>query len=87
LAANSGRAIKLAKNEYEEKCDVLGNCHPLTLPSLNNLANAYGDTGDYATALELAKQAYEKRIEVLGEDHLDTQKTQRLINELLSKQQ
>ena len=54
---------------------VLGEDHPDTLTSLNNMANTYANMGEYDTAFELFKACLEKRQRVLGEDHTDTRKT------------
>ena len=51
---------------------MLGEEHPDTLTSLNNLACEYGELGEHEKALELAKKTYELRSKVLGEGDPDT---------------
>lgn len=51
---------------------VLGDDHPNTLHSLNDLAAIRRDLGDLEDARELFEQALAARRRVLGEDHHDT---------------
>ncbi len=51
---------------------MLGEDHPDTLASLNNLALLYKKQGRYEEAEPLHIQALEKCRAVLGEDHPDT---------------
>jgi len=64
--------IKNAEKDYEQYVNVLGNDHPDTLISLNNLADLFKDKGDYESALPLYKECLAKRRLVLGNDHPDT---------------
>ena len=57
---------------YNARKEILGETHPDTLASLNNLANSYSDLGDYNKALELKNAVYNARKEILGETHPDT---------------
>ena len=57
---------------YNARKEILGEKHPDTLASLNNLANSYSDLGDYNKALELKNAVYNARKEILGEKHPDT---------------
>ena len=52
--------------------EVLGERHPDTLTSLNNLAVLYESQGRYGEAEPLFEQALQLRREVLGERHPDT---------------
>ena len=54
---------------------VLGDEHPDTLASTNNLAELYRDQGKYAKAEQLYAQALEVLPRVLGEQHPHTLKT------------
>ena len=50
---------------------MLGEDHPDTLTSRNNLADAYQAAGDLGRAIPLFEQALADRGRVLGEDHPD----------------
>jgi tetratricopeptide (TPR) repeat protein len=54
---------------------VLGPEHPLTAPSLNNLALLLYDQGDYAEARQLFERALTIVEKTLGPDHPNTAKT------------
>jgi tetratricopeptide (TPR) repeat protein len=66
------RAIPLAAQVLEVRQQLLGEEHPDTATSLNNLALLYVDQGDYARAEPLYQQALAIRKKVLGEEHPDT---------------
>ena len=51
---------------------VLGNMHPDTLTSINNLAELYIETDRPELAHPLVKESYEQRKKLLGENHSDT---------------
>ncbi|WP_328769426.1 FxSxx-COOH system tetratricopeptide repeat protein [Streptomyces sp. NBC_00286] len=51
---------------------ALGEDHPDTLTSRNNLAGAYESAGDLTRAIPLYEQTLTDSIRVLGEDHPDT---------------
>ncbi|MDO0912695.1 tetratricopeptide repeat protein [Streptomyces sp. DT2A-34] len=51
---------------------VLGEDHPNTLISRNNLAGAYESAGDLARAIALYEQNVADRLRLLGEDHPKT---------------
>ena len=67
---------------YEEclakKKRVLGEDHPSTLSSLNNLAALFDDKGEYDRALPMYEECLAKYKRVLGDDHPSTQNTQEL---------
>ena len=51
---------------------MLGEDHPNTAISLNNLANLYRDQGRHAEAAPLLKEAVEIMERVLGAEHPNT---------------
>ena len=51
---------------------VLGEEHPLTTQSLNNLANLLSDQGSYEEARPLYERALAIYEKLLGEEHPDT---------------
>ncbi len=51
---------------------VLGESHPDTLMSMNNLASLYNSQGEHGKALPLYEQCLEITRVVLGESHPDT---------------
>ena len=57
---------------YNARKEILGETHPDTLASLNNLANSYSDLGDYNKACKLQNAVYNASKEILGETHPDT---------------
>ena len=60
---------------WEIKKDVLGENHPDTAISYNNIGVVYYNLGDYDKALEYYNKALEIRKAVLGESHPFTQHT------------
>ncbi|MGM7443127.1 tetratricopeptide repeat protein [Streptomyces tunisiensis] len=65
-----------ASHHYQRLTDArtteLGEDHPDTLTSRNNLASAYESAGDLGRAIPLYEQTLTDRIRLLGEDHPDT---------------
>ncbi|CAE6476928.1 unnamed protein product [Rhizoctonia solani] len=51
---------------------ILGEEHPDTLCSMNNLASTYSDLGRYDEAEQLQVQVLDTRKRILGEEHPDT---------------
>ena len=51
---------------------MLGQNHPHTLASRNNLAGAYEAAGRLAEAIPLYERTLADRVRVLGQDHPDT---------------
>ena len=51
---------------------VLGEEHPHSLTSLDNLVSTYGNQGQWKAAEELQVLVMEKRRRVLGEEHPDS---------------
>ena len=72
----------------EKRKQLLGDDHPDTLASINNLAILYYNQGKYNEAEPLYKECLEKRKQKLGDDHSDTKETKKnldlLYNELAS---
>ena len=65
-------AFQRALNLRREK---LGEDHPATLDSMNNLAMAYHDAGRLDMAIPVLETTLEKRRTKLGDDHVDTIET------------
>ena len=65
---------------------VLGEEHPNTLTSMNNLAETLRAQGDLAGARELHEQALEVRRRMLGEEHPDTLMSRNNLAETLHAQ-
>jgi CHAT domain-containing protein/tetratricopeptide (TPR) repeat protein len=68
-------AIPLAEHLMATRRRVLGEQHPDTATSVNNLAFLYQSMGDYAKAEPLYRQALEIEKKVLGENHESTART------------
>jgi tetratricopeptide (TPR) repeat protein len=68
----SARAIRFLRRALTDRRRVLGEDHPSTLTSRNNLACAYQDAGDLGRAIPLYEQTLADRRRVLGEDHPST---------------
>ncbi|WP_283112136.1 tetratricopeptide repeat protein [Streptomyces halobius] len=66
------RAVTHLHRALTDRVRVLGEDHPDTLASRNNLAGAYRAAGDLGRAIELYEQTLTDRVRVLGEDHPDT---------------
>lgn len=63
-------------------CKILGEQHPYTLNSLNNLAYYYYSIHNYTHALNLAEQAYSLRSKVLGDNHPHTLNTLHVLSSI-----
>ncbi|WP_371597752.1 tetratricopeptide repeat protein [Streptomyces sp. NBC_00564] len=65
-----------ASHHYRRLTDArttqLGEDHPSTLTSRNNLASAYESAGDLGRTIPLYEQNLTDRVRVLGDDHPDT---------------
>ncbi|GGT55220.1 tetratricopeptide repeat protein [Streptomyces kurssanovii] len=66
------RAISHLRRALADDMRVLGEDHPHTLTSRNNLAHAYDSAGDLGRSIPLYEQTLTDRARVLGEDHPDT---------------
>ena len=62
----------LLEQALEKQRRILGEEHPDTLTSMNNLATTYDDQGRLMDAARLHEQVLEKRRRILGEEHLNT---------------
>ncbi|NEC93710.1 tetratricopeptide repeat protein, partial [Streptomyces sp. SID12501] len=71
-AGDLGRAIPLYEQTLTASVRVLGEDHPSTLTSRNNLAGAYQGAGDLGRAIPLYEQTLTASVRVLGEDHPST---------------
>ncbi len=66
------RATSHLQRALADRVRVLGNDHPHTLASRNNLAYAHQSAGDLGRAIELYVQTRADRARVLGDDHPGT---------------
>ncbi|WLQ45186.1 tetratricopeptide repeat protein [Streptomyces laculatispora] len=71
-AGQTARAIPLFEATLAQYEEVLGDTHPDTLRSRNNLALAYRSAGDLARATPLYEATLAQREEILGDTHPDT---------------
>ena len=71
-AGQHSEALIEQRRASQLQIDVLGDRHPDTLTSLNNLANFYESEGEPRRALPLYEQCYTSMVEVLGDRHPDT---------------
>jgi tetratricopeptide (TPR) repeat protein len=72
INGNYAQALSLFEQALQIRQEVLGEKHPDTAESLNNIAGVYDSQGHYAKALPLYEQALQIQKEVLGEKHTDT---------------
>ncbi|NEC84678.1 tetratricopeptide repeat protein [Streptomyces sp. SID12501] len=66
------RAIRHLQRALANRTRVLGEDHPSTLTSRNNLAYAYQSAGNLSRAIPLYEQTITDMVRVLGEDHPST---------------
>ncbi len=71
-AGQMARAIPLLARDLTECEQVLGDTHPDTLTSRNNLAYAYQEAGNLARAIPLYEATLAQREQVLGDTHPQT---------------
>ncbi|MFF8931261.1 tetratricopeptide repeat protein [Streptomyces longwoodensis] len=64
--------ITLRRQTLAQDKEVLGDAHPRTLTSRNNLASAYLAVGDLGRAIPLMETTLAQRVQVLGDTHPDT---------------
>jgi tetratricopeptide (TPR) repeat protein len=72
LADSSAQAIEYGQNLLTDSEQILGDAHPDTLNSRDNLAIAYHDAGRLDEAIALLKRTLADREQVLGDAHPDT---------------
>ncbi|MFI7101924.1 tetratricopeptide repeat protein [Streptomyces sp. NPDC050161] len=65
-------AVRYLQRALTDRVRVLGEEHPGTLTSRNNLAAAYESLGDLQRAISLYEQTLADRVRVLGEEHPGT---------------
>ena len=65
-------ARDLDQDTLDRRRRVLGEDHPATLATANNLADSLCDLGEVQAARDLAQDALDRCRRVLGEDHPDT---------------
>ena len=68
-------AESILMEAWESSCRTLGNDHPCTLTSLNNLATVYKEQTRYDKAEPLLLEAVEGRIDKLSMLHPQTQES------------
>jgi hypothetical protein len=68
----TARSIPLWEAALAQREQVLGDAHPSTLASRNNLANAYESAGDLGRAIPLYEVTLAQREQVFGHTHPDT---------------
>ena len=71
-AGRTNEAIALEELVLAQRVEVLGDTHPDTLTSRNNLASSYQSAGRTNEAIALKEQVLAQRVEVLGDTHPDT---------------
>ncbi|MFD9645391.1 tetratricopeptide repeat protein, partial [Streptomyces sp. NPDC059082] len=64
--------INLREHTLAQRVEVLGDTHPDTLTSRNNLAGAYESAGHLGRAIPLYETTLAQRLEVLGDTHPHT---------------
>ncbi len=68
--------VDVQRRMYERRLDNrmerLGEDHPKTLDTMNSLAIAYEQSGQFAKAESLYLEAYQRSLSVLGAEHPDT---------------
>ncbi|MGW0282006.1 tetratricopeptide repeat protein [Streptomyces sp. NPDC003236] len=69
---HTARTISLMEATLTQREQVLGDTHPDTLASRNNLALAYRTAGDLSRAIPLYEATLTQREQVLGDTHPDT---------------
>ena len=72
LAGELTRAATLSELNRERAIEILGEDHPTTWVTINNLATVYADLGQFEQSLELMEQIVDKRREKLGPQHRHT---------------
>lgn len=67
--AGDNRALEYFREAVRSKVALLGNDHPSTAETLNDMALVYHDRGDIRAAIELYQEALEIQQRHTGEDH------------------
>merc|ERR1740124_240752 len=79
LLDDGDEKLELEKLNLSIEQNVLGNDHPLTATSMNNIGGAYYNKGEYGKALEMLELVLIIREKVLGNDHPHTKNTRQFI--------
>jgi hypothetical protein len=79
------QARTLAEDTLTRRRRVLGEDHPDTLTSANNLANVLHTLGDYQQARTLHEDTLTRKRRVLGDDHPHTRQSKQNLAEALRK--
>ncbi|KAF6804329.1 Kinesin light chain 5, partial [Colletotrichum plurivorum] len=72
MLGNYSKAEVIVQQAVSTRAEILGQEHPSTLTSMNNLALTYRNQGRWKEAEELFVRVMETRERVLGEEHPDT---------------
>ncbi len=72
LLGNPKYALELAERGLAIRREQIGERHPDTVLSLNNLANCHNELGNSQRALEVVKAGLAIQLEMFGEHHPDT---------------
>lgn len=68
---NYQKQLELNEKCYNGRKKSLGETHPKTLLSLNNLSVSYNNLGNYFKGFQLSKKCYEIKKDILVEEHQD----------------
>ena len=79
-------ALKMEQDTLDVQQELLGQEHPATLTSMNNLAEVLSDQGKYEQAKEMHRQVLRLRETVLGKEHPSTLTSMNNLAGLLSRQ-
>ena len=79
-------AYKIQVFHFRKAEKILGKEHPLTLASMNNLAEVLSSQGNYEEAERIHRQASALKERVLGKEHLSTLTSINNLAEVLSSQ-
>ncbi|UJS21207.1 MAG: toll/interleukin-1 receptor domain-containing protein [Candidatus Brocadia sp.] len=79
-------AEMLLRRELDIRNRILGDVHPHTLRTMNNIAETLRAQGDLASAHKLNEQVLEIKRKILGDEHPDTLMTMNNLAEMLSDQ-
>ena len=85
LTSDHTAAEPLCHEVLEGQRETLGNQHPLTLCSINNLGTLLYAKGDVAAAEPLLQEAVARRSETLGRGHASTLASINDLSALLQK--
>jgi tetratricopeptide (TPR) repeat protein len=84
VLGQNAEALNLHKETLERRLATLGEDHPDTLQSMNNVAVACSALGQHAEALRFHEQTLALREAKLGREHLDTPKSMNAVAWILA---